>query len=161
VSVTYFSLFTTIVSTVAILVMPSISMELPSTPLEWTLLLGLGVCGFLLQFLLTAGLSYVPPPRLRKKSSASGQQSQDGNDDSNETKEPPSSSSGSRATSMIYMQMLFALFYDRVVWGSTLSPLSWLGSGLILGSAIYVAVVREGRSEAPATAERRDENETS
>ncbi|KAF7595777.1 hypothetical protein BBP40_004908 [Aspergillus hancockii] len=160
VSVTYFSLFTTIVSTVAILVMPSISIELPGTPLEWTLLLGLGVCGFLLQFLLTAGLSYVPPQRLCKKSTASGQQSQYGSDDSSESKDS-SGSSGSRATSMIYMQMLFALFYDRVVWGSTLSPLSWLGSGLILGSAIYVAVVREGRSEVPVAAEGGDGNETS
>ncbi|RMZ36110.1 hypothetical protein AFCA_000708 [Aspergillus flavus] len=153
VSVTYFSSFTTIVSTVAILVMPSIALELPGTPLEWTLLLGLGVCGFLLQFLLTAGLSYVPPPR---KLSPSEQHRRYGSDGNDEPKEESRSSSGSRATSMIYMQMVFALFYDRVVWGSTLSLLSWMGSALILGSAIYVAVVRE----APAAATREDENET-
>ncbi|KAE8414027.1 hypothetical protein BDV36DRAFT_266738 [Aspergillus pseudocaelatus] len=153
VSVTYFSSFTTIVSTVAILVMPSIALELPGTPLEWTLLLSLGGCGFLLQFLLTAGLSYVPPP---KKLSTSEQHRRYGSDGNGEPKEESRSSSGSRATSMIYMQMVFALFYDRVVWGSTLSLLSWMGSGLILGSAIYVAVVRE----APAAATREDENET-
>ncbi|KNG82256.1 hypothetical protein ANOM_008667 [Aspergillus nomiae NRRL 13137] len=153
VSVTYFSFFTTVVSTVAILVLPSIALELPGTPLEWTLLLGLGVCGFLLQFLLTAGLSYVPPPR---KSSTSEQHRQYGSDGNGEPKEASRSSSGSRATSMIYMQMVFALFYDRVVWGSTLSLMSWMGSGLILGSAIYVAVVRE----APAAAAREDEDET-
>ncbi|KAF5863867.1 hypothetical protein ETB97_009153 [Aspergillus alliaceus] len=146
VSVTYFSLFTTIVSTVAILAMPSIALELPGTLLEWTLLLGLGVCGFLLQFLLTAGLSYAPPPRRSYTSTGN---------ESDEPKASSHSSSGSRATSMIYMQMVFALIYDRVIWGSTLSLLSWMGSGLILGSAIYVAVVRE----APAAA-RDDDEET-
>ncbi|KAE8354469.1 hypothetical protein BDV28DRAFT_84039 [Aspergillus coremiiformis] len=151
VSVTYFSLFTTLVSTVAILVMPSIALELPGTLVEWTLLLGLGVCGFLLQFLLTAGLSYTPPPR---KLSAL-----DGREESEAPKVSSRSSSGSRATSMIYMQMVFALFYDRVVWGSTLSLLSWVGSGLILGSAVYVAVAREVPAPAPAAVE--DEDETS
>jgi hypothetical protein len=45
---------------------------------------------------------------------------------------------------MVYTQMLFALFYDRLVWNSTPSPLSWAGSGIILGSAIYVALQHEG-----------------
>ncbi|KAE8147016.1 hypothetical protein BDV25DRAFT_161370 [Aspergillus avenaceus] len=155
VSVTYFSLFTTIVSTVAMLAMPSVPLELPGTTLEWTLLLGLGVCGFLLQFLLTAGLSYVPPPRPHRKVSNSDHSSPYGSDDNDEPKTSQSTSSGSRATSMIYTQMLFALFYDRIVWGSTLSPLSWLGSGLILGSAIYVAVAR---TEASRTTEEDEEN---
>ncbi|PWY81820.1 hypothetical protein BO70DRAFT_362253 [Aspergillus heteromorphus CBS 117.55] len=134
VSVTYFSMFTTVVATLAMLFVPSIPLELPGTLLEWTLLLGLGVCGFLLQFLLTAGLSYVPPPR---KSKGRGESS-------------PPTSSGSRATFMIYMQMLFAVFYDRTVWGSTLSAVSWVGSGMILGSAIYVAMAREGAKGAGA-----------
>ena len=86
---------------------------------------GSGVCGFLLQFLLTAGLSYVPP---REVATSKGGQ-------------------GSRATSMVYTQMVFALFYDKVVWGSTLSLVSAAGSVLILGCAIYVAVMQEGRSE--------------
>lgn len=54
-------------------------------------------------------------------------------------------SSGSKATNMVYMQMLFALFYDKVVWGSTLSPVSWAGSVLILACAVYVAVAQEER----------------
>ncbi|KAJ5689647.1 hypothetical protein N7462_004039 [Penicillium macrosclerotiorum] len=124
VSVTYFSSVTTVISFVAML-LPWIPFRLPATGLEWTLLTGLGVCGFLLQFLLTAGLSYVPPAWVG--SVKAGQ--------------------GSRATSMVYTQMLFALFYDKVVWGSTLSPVSWAGSGLILACAVYVALVQEGRSE--------------
>jgi drug/metabolite transporter (DMT)-like permease len=122
VSVTYFSSVTTIISFIAMATMPWVPFRLPSTGVEWTLLTGLGVCGFMLQFLLTAGLSYVPP--------ASVSQGKPGQ--------------GSKATSMVYMQMLFALFYDKVVWGSTLSPISWAGSALILICAIYVAVAQEG-----------------
>ncbi|KAL2004021.1 hypothetical protein VTN02DRAFT_819 [Thermoascus thermophilus] len=131
VSVTYFSAFTTLVSIVAVLALPSVSFRLPGNLTEWSLLLGLGVCGFFLQFLMTAGLAYVPPP-------VPGQSARTGN----------ASGHGSRATSMVYTQMLFALFYDKVVWDSAPSAVSWAGSGLILGSAIYIAVVQESRQGA-------------
>ncbi|KAH8701484.1 hypothetical protein GQ44DRAFT_831867 [Phaeosphaeriaceae sp. PMI808] len=49
----------------------------------------------------------------------------------------------SRATNMTYMQMLFALSFDKIVWGTTPGALSIVGSSLILGSAIYVALHRE------------------
>ena len=134
VSVTYFSAYTTAISCIGMAVLPSVEFRLPSTGLEWSLLIALGVCGFLLQFLLTAGLAYVPP----------GQEA----------------SAGNRATCILYTQMLFALFYDKVVWGNTLSALSWAGSALILGSAIYVAVVRDGgQSGGDAAAGRADESE--
>lgn len=132
VSVTYFSSVTTVIALVAMVAVPGVPFRLPSTVVEWSLLAGLGVCGFLLQFLLTAGLSYIPPPSV-----AGGRTGQ-----------------GSRATSMVYTQMLFALFYDKVVWGTTLAPISWAGSVLILACAIYVAVMQEGgkseAKEAPA-----------
>lgn len=44
---------------------------------------------------------------------------------------------------MVYMQMLFALTFDKLVWGTTPGALSITGSSLILGSAIYVAMHRE------------------
>lgn len=44
---------------------------------------------------------------------------------------------------MVYMQMLFALAFDKLVWGTTPSALSIVGSSLILGSAIYVAMHKE------------------
>ncbi|RAL09321.1 DMT family transporter [Aspergillus homomorphus CBS 101889] len=172
VSVTWFSSYTTVVSSLAMLLVPSISFAVPVTLFEWTLLLGLGVCGFLLQFLLTAGLSYVPPARTPKdlpdgcESSAYGTQASGRVEDEEqqqqqlETKPPAQkTSSGSRATFMIYTQMLFALFYDRIVWGSTLSPVSWVGSGLILGCAIYVAVAREERKPESAAAETGSKND--
>ena len=45
-----------------------------------------------------------------------------------------------RATNMVYTNMLFALLFDRWVFGTVPGVWSLLGSGLILGSAIYVAV---------------------
>ncbi|KAL1964302.1 hypothetical protein VTN77DRAFT_7122 [Rasamsonia byssochlamydoides] len=117
VSVTYFSTYTTIISLVAMLAVPSVSFRLPENLIEWVLLVGLGVAGFSMQYLLTAGLAYKPP------AGSPGQ--------------------GTRATSMVYTQTLFALFYDKVVMNSSPSAMSWAGSGLILGSAIYVAIVRE------------------
>ena len=132
VSVTYFSAYSMVISAIAMLVLPSVDFKTPATAFEWTLLVGLGICGFLLQFLLTAGLAYVPPSEDGSSASASSS----------------SSSSGNRATSMVYTQMLFALLYDKVIWGNTLSPMSWAGSALILASAIYVAVAREGGEKA-------------
>lgn len=39
--------------------------------------------------------------------------------------------------------MLFALGFDKVIFGTTPAPLSIIGSSLILGSAIYVAIHKE------------------
>lgn len=129
VSVTYFSSVTTIISLLAMLVLPSVEFRVPHTRTEWMFMVGLGVCGFLLQFLLTAGLSYVPPKWVRDRTSGDGS----------------AGKQGSKATSMVYTQMLFALFYDKVVWGTTLDGVAWIGSGLILGCAVYVAVMQEGK----------------
>lgn len=60
---------------------------------------------------------------------------------------------------MVYTQMLFALTFDKLVFGTTPGFLSILGSSLILGSAIYVAMHREPANKAdvddrgPATRE--------
>jgi hypothetical protein len=50
---------------------------------------------------------------------------------------------------MVYMQMLFALTFDKLVWGTTPGALSIIGSSLILGSAIYVAMHREDPNKLP------------
>ncbi|KAH8695865.1 hypothetical protein GQ44DRAFT_694773 [Phaeosphaeriaceae sp. PMI808] len=126
VSVTYFTTVTTFISVLAVLAIPSVSFRLPGNLLEWTLLLGLGVAGFLLQYLMTVGLAYIPPL-------LPGQSN----------RKDRSSDHGSRATLMIYTQILFALFFDRMIWNRLPSLMSWLGSGLILSSAIYVGVVQE------------------
>ena len=49
----------------------------------------------------------------------------------------------SRATNMVYTQMLFALGFDKLIFGTTPGWLSIVGSSLILGSAIYVAVQKD------------------
>lgn len=54
-----------------------------------------------------------------------------------------------RGTNMIYTQMLFALFWERVVWGTTPGWLSIAGSTLILSSAVYVGTRRSKKEESP------------
>ncbi|KAI9731709.1 MAG: hypothetical protein M1834_004498 [Cirrosporium novae-zelandiae] len=49
----------------------------------------------------------------------------------------------SRATNMVYSQMLFALAVDKIVWGVSPGWWSLAGSALILGSAVFVAVQSE------------------
>lgn len=126
VSVTYFSTYSTIISTIAMLAIPSVSFRLPDNAPEWGLLLGLGANGFIMQYLLTAGLAYQP-----SSSNSKGH--------------------GTRATSMVYTQMLFALFYDKVVMDTSPSAISWAGSGLILGCALYVATVRDSTKTTTTT----------
>ena len=107
ISVNYFAGWCTIVSLVAVFAIPGVGFRLPSGLQEWGYLLFLGICGFVMQIMLTAGLAH-------EKSS--------------------------RATNMIYTQMLFALAFDKIVWNSTPGVWSIVGSSLILGSALYVAV---------------------
>ncbi|KAL8720244.1 MAG: hypothetical protein Q9225_002876 [Loekoesia sp. 1 TL-2023] len=107
ISVNYFAAWTTFVATVVLLFVPEMHFKLPSGLKQWSYLIFLGVCGFVMQLLLTTGLAY-------EKSS--------------------------RATNMVYTQMLFALAFDKLVFDTTLGALSILGSSLILGSALYIAV---------------------
>ncbi|KAF2745742.1 hypothetical protein M011DRAFT_469410 [Sporormia fimetaria CBS 119925] len=113
-SVNYFATWCTIVSTVLMFSIPGVGFLLPASFKDWCYLIFLGICGFVMQFLLAAGLA-------EEKSS--------------------------RATNMVYTQMLFALSFDKLIWGTTPGWLSIIGSSLILGSAIYVAMHKEN----PAT----------
>ncbi|KAL5324298.1 hypothetical protein ACEPPN_008843 [Leptodophora sp. 'Broadleaf-Isolate-01'] len=120
VSVNYFSIFCTLISTLALsLARPlhlstTLHFALPAGLRQWGMLIFLGVCGFVMQYLLTKGLA------------AGGR----GN--------------GARATNMIYTNMLFALSLDKLVFGQSPGLWSLAGSGLILGSAVFVAV-RKGQ----------------
>ncbi|TVY45009.1 putative membrane protein [Lachnellula occidentalis] len=115
ISVNYFAVWCTLVSTLSLtLPIPSSpSFALPANLRQWSMLLFLGVCGFIMQFLLTSGLA------------AGGR----GN--------------GARATNMIYTNMLFALALDKLVFGQSPGWWSLGGSGLILGSAVVVAVQKQ------------------
>lgn len=109
-SVNYFCVWCTIVSATAMLILPGVEFLLPANLVEWGYLIFLGLCGFAMQFLLSAGLQH-------EKSS--------------------------RATNMVYTQMLFALIFDKLVFGTKPTLLSLLGSSLILGSAIYIAIQKD------------------
>jgi drug/metabolite transporter (DMT)-like permease len=110
ISVNYFATWCTLVSLVMMFALPDVGFLLPANIKEWSYLFFLGICGFIMQFLLAAGLQY-------EKSS--------------------------RATNMVYTQMLFALGFDKLIFGTTPGWLSVVGSSLILGSALYVAVQKD------------------
>jgi len=126
ISVNYFSGWCTFVSLVAVFALPGVGFRLPSGLREWGYLLFLGVCGFVMQIMLTAGLAH-------EKSS--------------------------RATNMVYTQMLFALAFDKMVWNSTPGIWSIVGSSLILGSALYVAVKSNPPSPKKTSGEGRGDEE--
>lgn len=54
---------------------------------------------------------------------------------------------------LVYVQMLFALGFDWVLWGLTPGLMSWLGGALILASVVWVSVRKEGEKEAPKEAQ--------
>lgn len=54
--VSIYALFTTVASFVGIIVLPNLSFQTPHTTQQWSLLTAIGVTGFFMQFLLTAGM---------------------------------------------------------------------------------------------------------
>lgn len=108
-SVNYFALLATVGSTVALLVIPDIGFRKPQSPREWILLVAMGVLGFVLQFLLTAGL------QLDKSS---------------------------KATSMLYVQIIFALAFDWGIWGIIPGAWSMFGGAIVIASTLWSALQR-------------------
>lgn len=182
ISVNYFSSWCTIVSSVAILAVPSVGFRLPGNVQEWGLLAMLGTFGFVMQFLLTAGLSYGGPASgdtrrtdgdialdTRPKEGyvvgdddtfgadeEIGRGSQQGQiyarketsvDVTSAAKAAASKGSGTRATSMLYTQMLFALAFDKCIWGLSPGWSSWVGSAIILACAVWVAATRDNQTK--------------
>ncbi|KAK2589511.1 hypothetical protein QQS21_012811 [Conoideocrella luteorostrata] len=88
---------------------PSLRWVSPTSPKQWLLLLSLGGLGFIMQYLLTAGLAA---------------------DKSN------------RANAMVYTHMLFAVSFDRWIFGHRMSLMSFAGCALILGSAVGVIFMK-------------------
>ncbi|KAK1826332.1 hypothetical protein QBC39DRAFT_269230 [Podospora conica] len=121
ISVTYFSVWSTVVSTTALLLapllkinQPALRFALPASGYQWGLLTALGVCGFVMQFMMTAGLG---------------------------------GEKGNRATAMLYTHMLFAAGFDRWVFGVRMGVVSLAGCGLIVGSALWAALSKKEEGE--------------
>ncbi|KAL2144347.1 hypothetical protein VTI28DRAFT_9255 [Corynascus sepedonium] len=124
ITVNYFSAWSTLVSTAALLLCPLLgigqagpppvisfaALMRPLSAYEWFLLLALGACGFVMQFMMTAGI---------------------GGERSN------------RATAMVYTHMLFAAGFDKWVFGHEMGVMSLLGCGLIVGSALWAALAKK------------------
>jgi drug/metabolite transporter (DMT)-like permease len=107
ISVSYFAGLGTLGSTLALLLIPGISFTMPQGVKEWILLLFLGIFGFALQFLLTAGLQL---------------------------------DRSSKATSMMYTQVLFALSFDWAIWGMIPGGWSLIGGTIVIASTLWSAL---------------------
>ncbi|RDW57442.1 hypothetical protein BP6252_13780 [Coleophoma cylindrospora] len=115
-SVNYFAILGTVGSAAALLVIPGIGFTMPHGPREWTLLLLLGVLGFILQFLLTAGLQL---------------------------------DRSSKATSIMYAQVLFALAFDWGIWGVLPSRWSLFGGAIVIVSTLWSALQKNTTAATP------------
>ncbi|KAL3428206.1 duf6 domain-containing protein [Phlyctema vagabunda] len=115
-SVNYFAILGTVASTIALLVIPGIGFTMPQGPREWILLSVLGVLGFVLQFLLTAGLQL---------------------------------DRSSKATSMMYTQVLFALSFDWAIWGVLPGRWSLFGGAIVIASTLWSALQKTQQPVAP------------
>jgi drug/metabolite transporter (DMT)-like permease len=164
-SVNYFSVWCSLVSLVCLIILPDIKFRLPGNTLEWGILAMLGFSGFVMQFLLTAGLAYGGADGKEKNASANASESESESDNAgidlegaaphrrSRGKAPMSQAmpksadlkagSQTRATSMVYTQMLFALAGDKLVFGVTPGTMSWIGSALVLSGAVWVAAARD------------------
>jgi len=107
VSVNYFAFVATTGSAIALLVIPGIGFQKPQSTREWILHVGVGVFGFALQFLLTAGL------QLDKTS---------------------------KATSMLYFQIIIALAFDWGIWGVIPGAWSIFGGAIVICSTLWSAL---------------------
>jgi drug/metabolite transporter (DMT)-like permease len=106
-SVSYFALLATLGSALALVAIPGIGFQSPQSGREWTLLIAMGVLGFILQFLLTAGL------QLDKTS---------------------------KATSMLYVQIILALAFDWSIWGVIPGGWSMFGGAIVICSTLWSAL---------------------
>lgn len=123
ISVNYFSVWCTIVSSTALFLapilnigQPDIRFGLPTSAYQWALLLSLGVCGFVMQFMLTSGLG-------------------------------ADKARSNKANAMVYTHMLWAAGFDRFIFRHEMGFSSLLGCGLIIGGALWVALSKKEGGE--------------
>ncbi|KAH0369228.1 hypothetical protein KCU65_g3435, partial [Aureobasidium melanogenum] len=121
ISVNYFALISTFGSAGALLILPGMNFTLPHGAREWLLLTLLGILGFVLQFLLTAGLQL---------------------------------DRTSKATSMLYTGILFALAFDWAIWGVFPGVWSCVGGAVVIASTLWSALQKSKGATQSAVAKK-------
>jgi drug/metabolite transporter (DMT)-like permease len=118
IQVNYYSLCSTLISSLLLLIPTRLEEKqhtfLPSTLREGLLLACVGICGFMLQFLMTAGLQADP---------------------------------SSRATNMMYIQIMFAMALDWSIWERVPGWGSLGGEAVVLSGVIWGCIGRGEASE--------------
>lgn len=136
ISVNYFATWCTLVSLVMQFALPSVGFLLPADLKEWGYLIFLGICGFVMVRMCI----------FEETTAANGMQQF-------LLATSLSYEKSSRATNIVYCQMLFALGFDKLIFGHLPNALSIMGSSLILGAAIFVALQKKDPATNKDTAE--------
>lgn len=121
ISVNYFALISTFGSALALLILPGMRFTMPHGAREWLFLSLLGILGFVLQFLLTAGLQL---------------------------------DRTSKATSMLYTGILFALAFDWAIWGVFPGFWSCVGGVVVIASTLWSALQKSKGASQSAVAKK-------
>lgn len=66
---------------------------------------------------------------------------------------------GGRATNLTYLQLVFALVVERVIWGTTPPVESLGGAVLIIGAAVAVSLLKEGCAKNEGVGKKQVEDE--
>ncbi|KAK8016142.1 hypothetical protein PG993_014331 [Apiospora rasikravindrae] len=140
VSVNYFAVLATVGSCLIILVHPDLEFQLPENAMQWSLLVAIGVAGFLLQFLLTEGLQREKAGRATNLINLCY---------------PPHHTDPFLSLLRQYTQLVFALILERIVWGTTPSGWSLIGAALIIGAALWVMLQKNHGPNPTAEAAKR------
>lgn len=114
--VSYFSLVACVVSVIGITVTPGVTFQMPKTSRQWELMAALGVAGFVMQYLLTAGMQ-------REKAS--------------------------RAIAMCYSQLIYASFFDLLIFEHVPTKLSFLGETIIMMAVGGILYFKEEPAQPP------------
>lgn len=113
VTVSFFALIICIFSFLGIMLTPGLNFEMPRNARQWAYLILLGLAGFIMQYLLTAGMQ-------REKAA--------------------------RAIAMSYSQLVYASFFDLVIFGHWPSRMSLIGEFIIITAVISILYCKDDSS---------------
>lgn len=114
-SVTYFAFITCMISLFGILLIPSMTFQIPKTLKQWFLFFLIGISGFFMQLLLTLGIQ-------RERAG--------------------------RGALMAYGQMIYAIFWDILIWHHPPGLWSLCGMTIIIASTVTVIKFKPKQEEA-------------
>ena len=146
---TYFAFVSTVVCALAFLVVPGVDFGLPASAVQWGELAGVCGGGWGVQWFITVGLAHGAEGGGSGRGrgvvgEGGGREGGEGDGDGGRGRGGRGTATGGRAMNGMFLAMVFSLLGDWGVWGSVPGLWGWVGCGLVLGSAVWVACVEDG-----------------